>query len=132
MMIRTASYALAIALVCGGASAAENQSLPKQIGVCALTTIKAVETRLIDGSNNKPIAGSGSAVRFANGGYQVSYDTVPAVEQSKPGDLVRICLVSIPKDCPKGDTRGREYRTTNMRTYQTWRLPDSEHSCGGA
>jgi hypothetical protein len=106
--------------------------LPVRIGACVETTIRSVETRLVDGSNNKPIAGSGSAVRFTNGGYQVSYDTVPAIERSRRGDPVRMCLVSIPRDCPKGDTRGREYRTTNLRTGQTWRLPDSEHSCGGA
>jgi hypothetical protein len=45
---------------------------------------------------------------------------------------VRICLVSLPQNCPPGDTRGRIYKTTNLRTRQSWTLPDSEHSCGGA
>jgi hypothetical protein len=77
-------------------------------------------------------AGSGSAVSFDNGGYQVSYDTVPAIEHSKTGDPVRMCLVSIPRHCPKGDDRGRVYRITNLRTHKGWKLPDSEHMCGGA
>ncbi len=68
---------------------------------------------------------SGSAVRFSNGGSQVSYDTIPTIEQLRTGDPVRMCLVSIPKGCPKGDDRGREYKTTNLRTHKTWRLPDS-------
>ena len=69
---------------------------------------------------------------FKNGGYQVSYDTVPAIEQSKAGDPARMCLVSIPGGCPNGDDRGRVYRTTNLRTHQSWKLMNSEHMCGGA
>jgi hypothetical protein len=106
--------------------------LPKKVGGCAATTIKSVGTRLVDGVTNQPMRGSGSAVRFVNGGGQVSYDTVPAIEQSRAGDPVRICLVSIPRNCPKGDNRGRIYKTTNLRTHNTWRLSDSEHACGGA
>jgi hypothetical protein len=106
--------------------------LPKRVGDCAPTRIKSIETRLVDGSTNQPVPGSGSAVSFSNGGYQVSYDTVAAIEHSKKGDPVRICLVSIPSHCPKGDNRGRIYKTTNLRTHKSWTLPDSQHSCGGA
>jgi hypothetical protein len=45
---------------------------------------------------------------------------------------VRMCLVSLPQDCPKGDERGKIYRTRNLRTKKSWKLPDAEHSCGGA
>ncbi len=107
------------------------EGLPKHVGECATTKVQKIETRLVDGSN-QPVKGSGSAVEFANGGYQVSYDTVPAVEASRPGDAVKICLVSIPHPCPPGDKRGRIYKTTNLRTSGSWTLPDSEHSCGGA
>lgn len=106
--------------------------LPVRVGQCATTTVKSVEARLVDGSTNKPIPDSGSAISFANGGYQVSYDTVAAVEASRPGDPVRLCLVSIPEGCPPGDARGRQYKTTNLRTKASWTLPDAEHSCGGA
>jgi len=106
--------------------------LPTRVGACVATTIKSVETRLVDGSTDQPIPGSCSAVSFVNGGYQVSYDTVPAVENSRSGDPVRMCLVSIPKGCPKGDDRGKVYKTTNLRTHQSWSLPDAEHMCGGA
>jgi hypothetical protein len=106
--------------------------LPKRVGDCTKTTIKAIETRLVDGSTNQPIPGFGSAVRFANGGYQVSYGTLATIEHSKKGDPVRMCLVKIPGPCPKGDIRGRIYKTINLRTHKAWTLPDSQHSCGGA
>jgi hypothetical protein len=114
------------------ASPAVAEELPTRVGACVATTIESIETRLMDDSTHEPIPGSGSAVRFANGGYQVSYDTVPAIEKSKKGDKVRMCFVSRPIDCPKGDNRGKIYRTTNKRTHGTWMLPDAEHSCGGA
>jgi hypothetical protein len=106
--------------------------LPTQVGQCTNTTIKDVTTRLQDGATNKPIPGSGSAVDFANGGYQVSYDTIATITQSRAGDPVTICLVSLPKGCPPGDKRGITYKTTNLRTHGSWTLPDSEHMCGGA
>jgi hypothetical protein len=106
--------------------------LPTRVGECVVTTITAIETRLQDDATHEPVPGSGSAVRFANGGYQVSYDTVPEIEESKKGDKARMCLVSTPQDCPKGDERGKIYRTTNQRTKKSWKLPDSEHTCGGA
>ncbi len=126
-MLRFALCAAALAL----ATPALADALPKHVGQCAATKVQKVETRLVDGSD-KPVAGSGSAVEFANGGYQVSYDTIPEIEASRPGDAVKICLVSIPHPCPPGDKRGRIYKTTNQRTKGAWTLPDSEHSCGGA
>jgi hypothetical protein len=106
--------------------------LPTRVGACVATRVKTVETRLEDGITHQPVADSGSAIEFANGGYQVSYDTLPAITRSRPGDAIRLCLRSIPSGCPRGDDRGREYRATNLRTGQSWELPDSEHMCGGA
>lgn len=125
---------IAAAMVLAGSAGvpAVAADLPTRVGQCVQTTVKSVETRLADGATNKPVPGSGSAISFANGGYQVSYEQLPTVDSSRPGDPARMCLVSVPKDCPPGDDRGREYQTTNLRTHQTWRLPDSEHACGGA
>ena len=106
--------------------AAMAAGLPARIGQCVETRVKEVATRL------EGTPGSGSAIAFENGGYQVSYDQVPAVDKSRAGDPVTLCLVSIPKGCPPGDARGRQYRATNKRTGQSWKLPDSEHMCGGA
>jgi hypothetical protein len=101
-------------------------SLPKRVGQCVRTRVREVANRLQD------TPGSGSAISFANGGVQVSYDQVRAVDRSRVGDPVTMCLVSIPRGCPPGDDRGRIYRTTNRRTGRHWTLPDSQHSCGGA
>jgi hypothetical protein len=126
-MFRFAVAMAALAL----ATPAFAEAPPKRVGQCADTKVLRVETRLVDGSD-QPIEGSGSAIEFVNGGYQVSTDTVPEIEASRPGDIVRVCLVSIPQRCPPGDRRGRVYRTVNLRTKGVWTLPDAEHSCGGA
>jgi uncharacterized membrane protein len=128
-MIRPLLAAVALAALL---AASAHAALPTRVGQCVVTRVHAVTPRLEDGVTHQPIAGSGSAVEFANGGYQVSYDTVPAVEASRRGDKARMCLVSIPHHCPPHDVRGRVYRTTNLRTGGSWVLPDAEHRCGGA
>lgn len=121
----------AIAAVLASTLPALAADMPKRVGQCAVSAVKKVETRLTDGAG-KLVPGSGSAIEFANGGSQVSYEQMTAVDRSRPGDPVRICLVSIPTDCPPGDNRGRTYKTTNLRTHRSWTLPNSEHMCGGA
>jgi hypothetical protein len=116
---------LAFALALSAPSIVLASGLPTHIGQCAKTKIIWIGTRL-------GTPGSGSAVKFANGGYQVSYSTVPAITHSQVGDRVRMCLVSVPKHCPPGDHRGKKYKTTNLRTHKHWTLYDSEHLCGGA
>lgn len=99
-----------------------------RVGQCVNTRIVAIHARL----EGDPNFESGVGVELANGIYGVSYESVRAVRRSRVGDRVRSCLVSIPRGCPPGDDRGREYRTTNLRTRQSWTLPDSQHMCGGA
>jgi len=101
-----------------------------RVGEC--TRIKDVGHRLEDGVTHVQMPDSGSAVTFANGLYQVSYDEMAAIHRAHRGDPVLICLVSLPTDCPKGDDRGKIYKTTDLRTHRSWTLPDAEHSCGGA
>ena len=105
---------------------------PTHLGKCSNTSVSKVRTRLEDGVTGKPILGSGTSIEFTNGIYLVSYDTIPQAESSKPKDPVKLCLISIPKDCPPGDNRGKVYKAINLRTQQTFTLPDSQHSCGGA
>jgi hypothetical protein len=103
-----------------------------RVGTCVRTMISRVSQRLEDGSTHRVIPDSGSAVEFANGLYQVSYDQVPALNQSRRGDPVFVCLMKLPDHCPPGDVRGKLYTSTNLRTDDSWTLPDSEHGCGGA
>ncbi|TDR94000.1 hypothetical protein [Enterovirga rhinocerotis] len=107
---------------------------PKQVGTCDRTTIKLIGTRFEEGLV-KPKPGSidqGTSVILTNGVVGISYAFVPAVAASKVGDSVMTCLISVPKGCPKGDERGRVYTTTNLRTQDSWTLPDAQHMCGGA
>lgn len=74
----------------------------------------------------------GVALQYENGGFSISYEQEPGVEGAKIGDPVRMCLVSIPRDCPPGDDRGRVYKVTNTRTGRSWTMADAQHMCGGA
>jgi hypothetical protein len=108
--------------------------LPTVIGQCDGTTISKIGTRLMDSSTGQDIAGTGVAINYADGGYQVTYayDDNSSVQDWSVGDQVNLCLVSIPTDCPPGDNRGRVYQATNVRTGESWTAQDAEHSCGGA
>jgi hypothetical protein len=135
--MKTLALILALALLAQGADAqrrpaARNDPPPTRPGTCAFTHVRQVSQRLEDGVTHRVIPGSGSAASFANGLYQVSYDQVRAVNASRRGDPVWICLMRLPQNCPPGDNRGRLYTTTNLRTEDSWTLPDSEHGCGGA
>lgn len=107
-------------------------TLPTVVGQCDITIISQIGTRLMDGLTNNPIPGTGSAIWYADGGYQVSYDTVQGIVSSQVGDQVNLCLISVPDNCPFGDNRGWIYKATNLRTGDVWSAGNSEHSCGGA
>ena len=113
------------------ASLNRDQPLPQKIGDCAVTHIAQLTTRFGDPLEGAD-AGQGTAIGFANKGWQVSYDAVDGLYDAQVGDPVVMCLVSIPRDCPRGDDRGRYYYSLDTRTGGTWSLPDSQHSCGGA
>lgn len=104
-----------------------------RIGQCQVTTIEYIGPRLgmVPTSHDRPNE-NGTSVSFANGVYLTSYEYERSVARSRLGDRVRVCLVSIPKNCPPGDDRGRVYAVTNLRTDGKWRMPDAEHMCGGA
>lgn len=108
---------------------------PTKVGECAERTIAAISTRMNDklpSKQPKPAKDGGSFVQYTNKNTQISYEWSAALAHSKVGDRVRMCLVSIPKDCPAGDDRGRVYETTNLRTNESWSMPDDPHTCGGA
>lgn len=106
------------------------KTLPPQIGQCTITKIASISSRFSE--ELKPEPDDGTVVTFANGGLQVSYSYEPDVAKSHIGDEVLLCLVSVPKDCPPEDDRGKIYSATNLKTAGSWLLPDAQHSCGGA
>lgn len=105
-----------------------NDPLPIKILTCGGSIITEIGPRLEGDSD----LSTGFHVLFKNGGTTVDYETPEAVRNSKVGDHVLICLVYIPKNCPPGDSRGRVYTVTNLRTLHSWSAGDSQHSCGGA
>ncbi|WP_293868182.1 hypothetical protein [uncultured Alsobacter sp.] len=108
------------------APAALNEPPPNRMGACSTTTIKAISTRLQD------TPGSGSAVAYANGAFQVGYEDLPAVRRSRPGDPVKLCVVEVDTTCKKGDPRAFIFAATNLRTGGRWKLGPSSHVCSGA
>ena len=102
----------------------------EHVGQCFQTRVARVETRLED--NHGPVPGSGSQIEFTDGHVNVSYEQVSAIDHSKVGDPVRLCVVRLPTRCPPSDHRGISYRARNLRTGGRWALPDAEHMCGGA
>ncbi|UVK45394.1 hypothetical protein BPNPMPFG_000925 [Mesorhizobium sp. AR07] len=109
-----------------------DQPLPSAIGQCASTHIETLTARLGDDPLETASPDAGSAATFTNGGTAVSYDREAGLVSSKVGEPVVMCLMSIPRDCPKGDERGRIYYSLNLVAKGTWALPDSQHLCGGA
>lgn len=118
---------LALVAIVFAANWAPSSAVPisdrEMLGACTQTTVISVGPRAGD---------TGSVIEYANGLWQVDYNTIPAIHRSRSGDRVLLCLTEIPVGCPPGDDRGRTYKGTNLRTRESWSAIDSEHSCGGA
>jgi hypothetical protein len=123
-----AAIVVFLGVVRAQAEVTPHDPLPTHILTCGGSVVTDIGGRL-EGDTH---FSSGTSVFFENGGGQVSYDRVSAIVSSKKGDHVLVCLVFIPSNCPAGDDRGKIYTTTNLRTLESWTLPDSQHSCGGA
>lgn len=128
---------LSSTLLAGVALPAWAGPLPTKIGSCARSSIKEIGYRLSSPDKNGvyiPVTGSSTSITYLNGGYQVSYEMVSAIFNSRKNDPVEICLAFIPEchNAQARDIRGRSYLVKNLRTGKTWELPDSQHVCGGA
>jgi hypothetical protein len=121
-----------LASVFPGSAAAVAQDVPTRQFARVQTRIAQLEHRLQSGVNRPSVPASGSAVRYANGSHRVSYDELDTVQQSRNGDRVFICLVRLPQACPPGNSCGRVYTTTNLRTLGSWTMSDSKRACAGA
>jgi len=106
--------------------------MPRKVGECFETTITSITDRYGEdiAARAKKGADPGTIVRFSNSGVQVSLRRENSIVRSQVFDKVNLCLVEVPKECP-GDLRGRVYRTTNLRTKETWSLANDIKNCGG-
>jgi len=124
---------LVVAIV-GPACALEDGQIPglDKPTDCVMTRIKSIHGRL-EGTSPRE---SGAAVDYENGATGVQYQldnsdpdkNRPGYSEywqqktyednnlaSRVGDPIKLCLVSIPLHCPRGDGRGREYTALNLR-----------------
>jgi hypothetical protein len=108
----------------------ENPSPPTTQPTCEETTVREVGARLT--SEGKPVWGSGVSIVFENGVYLTSYDNLLVVENQRPGDKVRLCLLEVPVGCPPGDDRGWKYSVYDYTQNETYVMFNSQHMCGGA
>jgi hypothetical protein len=107
-------------------TSAPAERTPQTVGECTTTHVEHVGTRLHESAD------SGTAIRFTNDIQLVAYEAVEAADTSVKGDEVSICLDYIPDNCPPGDERGKVYSVKNMRTHESFTMPDAAHACGGA
>ena len=114
------------------AQTARDEPLPGRIGQCTTTHISTLTVRLGDDPLEGGGPDDGSAASYENGGTAVSYDRNRGLAASAVGDPVALCLMTIPRDCPRGDARGRVYYGLNLKNKASWALPDAQHMCGGA
>jgi hypothetical protein len=75
-------------------AAADPSKTPTRVGMCVDTAIAGLGSRL-EGAPD-----SGSSVSYANTIYGVSYEIVAAIRNSRIGDPIKLCLVSLPEDFP--------------------------------
>ena len=114
-------------------SVAPSSILPGKVGECADTTITSITDRFgADLTPSKRGSEKGTFIRFSNSGVQVSMVKESAIVRSQIFDKVNMCLVEIPSGCPAGDIRGRVYKTTNLRTKESWSLANDVKRCSGA
>ena len=95
--------------------------------ICEETTVLGVGTRL------NIVEAGGVSISFENGVFLTSYADVLVVQNQRPGDKVRVCLVEVPVDCPPGDDkRGWKYSVYDYNQNETYVMYNSQHTCGGA
>lgn len=105
---------------------------PEHVGQCFSTRVREVTFRLFDEGDRRSVPKSGSKILFADGHENIGYDQVPAIDVSRVGDPVRLCVRALPTGCPAHDSRGIVYAAKNLRTARTWESSDATHPCDGA
>ncbi len=98
---------------------------------CAWTRVTDVGSRFAD----EPILPDGSngiSVSFKSGLSLIAYTSNPAIEKTKIGARVQVCLVQEMRGCPPGDDRGKTYRVYDPLQGIAWSMGEDLHICGGA
>lgn len=121
---------------------ARSSGLPVRVGECVTTQIVDKSTRF-DGATPGEAGGEVYVSFTIKVGLYISEiphlapnanpDAYMARTQDFAlGDKVRLCLVSLPEDCPPGDDRGKVYSVANLKNNLSFIGIDAWHTCGGA
>ena len=119
-----------------------SSALPKKVGQCADMAIQDKVTRFegavageAGGEVNVQLSDELGLYLLSIAGLSESANLdkyMYATSDFAKGDKVKVCLIQLPKDCPKGDDRGKIYKVTNYKNKKSFTGVDSWHSCGGA
>ncbi len=107
-----------------GVGAEAQDAWPTKVGDCVVTRVASVF---------RQAPGSGTKITYTDGLAQISHDEQPNAAASRPGDEIKLCLISIPRNtgCENltnaeavgCDLPGKVYRATNLRTGKHWKMP---------
>ena len=96
-----------------------------KVGQCELTQITWI--------HHGPMSAPGVYFRLSNGVVGSAYIPDPAALRSRVGDAVQTCLLYPPDRCEGHDPReieiGRTFRTTNLRTRESWDASEYVRMC---
>ena len=92
------------------------------VGECVRTQVETIG----------PLPGGAPVIRYRDGVIQ-DYDSGMLGQiDTRPGDPIKLCLVSFTRDCGSifaDEQPGRTYATGNLRTGAAWTSPDLRSSC---
>ena len=119
-----------------------NKTLPQKVGACTDSTIMEKNTRF-EGAVAGEAGGEVNVLVAAELGlYIQSVSGLPdsanadkymySTNDFAIGDKIKLCLIALPEDCPKGDDRGKVYTVTNYKNDKSFTGVDAWHLCGGA
>ncbi len=96
--------------------------VPVKVDDCVMTKVAKV------GNEVKGGVDSGSSIEYLNGVKQLSEEKIPQIDSSQVGDIVQLCLRSLP-DCKRLKSAGSFYGVNNISRGAVWTLADSIKKC---
>ena len=131
---------LATALLCAWGAPSSAAPPPKSVGTCSDSFVQSKRFRMVpspgdpDYTRTSDDFGKEVFIRLTNGLgiYSGDGDDFILSNNFSAGHKVKVCLESLPKNCPPGDNRGKEYSFYDYLTGVRVTGADSWHMCGGA
>jgi len=113
---------------------------PRAVGACADSYVQAKRFRMVPSpgdpeyQRNSEDFGKEVSINLTNGIgiYAGEGDDFILSKNFTSGHKVKVCLESLPQNCPPGDNRGKKYSFYDYRTGSRVVGYDSWHLCGGA